>query len=74
MSTDKVICTIDIDVMFRQPRYREGLTTCSHEEADSRVMIHVADPANKSTRTMGSNVVVFAVNALGDLTSSLNEL
>ena len=56
----------------------EGLAPCSHEEADSRVMVHVADAANKynsiTTRTVASNVVVFAVNAFGDMTSSLNEL
>ena len=78
MSTDKVICSIDNDVIIRKPRDMEGLAPCSHEEADSRVMIHVADAANKytsiTTRTVDSNVVVFAVNAFGDLTSSLNEL
>ena len=56
----------------------EGLAPCSHEEADSRVMVHVADAANKynsiTARTVDSNVVVFAVNAFGDLTASLNEL
>ena len=56
----------------------EGLAPCSHEEADSRVMVHVADAANTynsiTTRTVDINVVVFAVNAFGDLTSSLNEL
>ena len=40
----------------------EGLAPCSHEEADSRVMVHVADAANKynsiTTRTVDSNVVV----------------
>ena len=78
MSTDKVICTIDNDVIFRQPRDMEGLAPCSHKEAESRVMVHVADAANKynsiTTRTVDSNVVVFAVNAFGDLTASLNEL
>ena len=63
---------------FRQPRDMEGLAPCSHDEADSRVMVHVADAANKynsiTSRTVDSNVVVFAVNAFGDLTSSLNEL
>ena len=49
MSTDQVICTIDNDVIFRQPRNWEGLAPCSHEEADSRVMVHVADAANKYT-------------------------
>ena len=47
LSTDKVICTIDNDVIFRQPRDMEGLAPCSHEEVDSRVMVHVADAANK---------------------------
>ena len=47
MSTDKVICTIDNDVIFRQPRGMEGLAPCSREEADSRVMVHLANAANK---------------------------
>ena len=55
----------------------EGLASCSHEEADSRVMVHVADADNKynsiTARIVDSNVVVFAVNAFGDLTASLNE-
>ena len=78
MSTDKVICSIVNDVIFRQPRDMEGLAPYSHEETDNRVMVHVADAANKynsiTTRSVDSNVVVFAVNAFGDLTSSLNEL
>ena len=78
MSTDKVICTIDNDVIFRQPRDTEGLAPCPHKESDSRLMVHVADAANKynsiTTRTVDINVVVFAVDAFGDMTSSLNEL
>ena len=78
MSTDNVICTIDNDIIFRQPMDTEGLAPCSHEETDSRVMVHVAGAANKyksiTTCTVDSNVVVFAVNAFGDLTASLNEL
>ena len=42
------------------------------------MMVHVDDAADKynsiTARTVDSNVVVFAVNAFGDLTSSLNEL
>ena len=71
MSTDKVICTIDNYVIFRKPRDMEGLAPCSHEETDSRAMVHVSDAANKynsiTTRTVDSNVVVFAVNAFADL-------
>ena len=78
MSTDKVICTIDNGVIFRQLMDMEGLALCSYEEADNRVIVHVADAANTynsiTTCTVDSNVVVFAVNAFGDLTSSLNEL
>ena len=47
MSTDKAICTIDTDVIFRQPRDVEGLAPCSHDEAESRVMVHVADAASR---------------------------
>ena len=48
MSTDKqVACAIDNCVMFRQPWDREGLAPCSHEEADSGMMVHIADAANK---------------------------
>ena len=42
------------------------------------MVVHVADAANKynsiTARTVDSNVVVFAVNAFGDLPASLNEL
>ena len=42
------------------------------------MIVHVADAANtyhsSTTCSVDSNVVVFAVNAFGDLTSSLNEL
>ena len=42
------------------------------------MMVYVADAANKynsiTIRTLDSNVVVFAVNAFADQTSSLNEL
>ena len=46
MSTDEqLICTLDTDVIFRQPR--EGLAPCSHEETYSVLVVHVADAANK---------------------------
>ena len=77
MSTDKqVICAIDNDAIFRQHMDREGLAPCSHEEADSGMMAHIADAANTYnsilTGTMDSNVVVLAVYAFGELISSLN--
>ena len=79
LSTDKqVICAIDNDAIFRQPMDREVLAPCSHEEADSGMMAHIADAANTYnsivTGTMDSNIVVLAVYAFCELTSSLNQL
>ena len=54
---------------FDIPRDMEGLAPCSHEEADSRVMVHVADAANKYNSITARNS-----NAFGDLTPSLNDL
>ena len=78
ISTDKqVICTLDRDVSCRQPMVKEGLTSCSHEEADSRMMVHVAHAANTYNNILisrvDSDVVVLAVYAFAQLTSSLNE-
>ena len=54
---------------------REGLAHCSHEEAHSGMMAHIADAANTYnsiiTGTLDSNIVVLAVYAFGELTSSL---
>ncbi len=66
MSTDKqVIWVIDNDAIFRQPWDREGLAPCSHAEADSGMMAHIADAANTYnsilTGTMDSNIVVGCV-------------
>ena len=68
ISTDKqVICTLD----------KAGLAPCSHEQADSRMMVHVAHAANTYNniliRTVASDVVVLAVYAFAQLTSSPNE-
>ena len=65
-------------MIFRQPRDRVGLGPCAHEEADSGMMVHVADAANNYDsiliRRVDSNVVVLRVYAFGELTSSLNEV
>ena len=79
ISTDKqVICTLDRDVIYRQPMDNAGLAPCSHEQADSRMMVHVAHAANTYNniliRTVDSDVVVLAVYAFAQLTSSPNEL
>ena len=74
ISPDKqVICTLDRDVICRQPMDKEG--PCSHEEADRRIMVHVAYAANTYNNilihTVNSDVVVLAVYAFAQLTSSL---
>ena len=47
MLTDKqVICTIDNYEFVRQPRDMEGLAHCYHEEADSGMIVQVAEAAN----------------------------
>ena len=66
ISTDKqVISTPDRDVICRQPMDNEGLAPFSHEEADIRMMVHVAHAANTYNtiliRTVDSGVVVLAV-------------
>ena len=44
MSNDKqVICLMDMDVIFRQPRDWEGVAPCSHEAADSGMIVHDVD-------------------------------
>ena len=67
---------MDNDAIFRQPMDGEGLALCSHEEADSGMMAHIADAANTYnsilTGIMDNNIVVLAVYAFGELTSSLN--
>ena len=77
MSTVKqVICAIDNDAIFQQHMDREGLALCSHEEADSGMIAHIADAANTYnsilTGAMDNHIVVLAVYAFGELTSSLN--
>ena len=77
LSTDQqVICAIGNDAICRQPMDWEGLAPCSHEEADSGMMAHIADAANTYnsilTGTMCNNSVALAGYAFGELTSSLN--
>ena len=74
----QVISTLFEDVICRQERNTDGLAPCSHEEADSRIMLHVADAAKNYTsvtiRSVDSDVVVLAVYAFAQLRTSLNEL
>ena len=58
---------------------RQHLEPCSHEEADSRIMLHVADQVRQGhkrilIRTVDSDVVVLAVATAQQLQSNLEEL
>ncbi len=79
MPTDKqIISTLLDDVIYRQERDKEGLAPCSHEEADTRMMVHVADAAKQYNtviiRTVDSDVVVLAVFVFAQLVPSLTAL
>ena len=56
-----------------------SLTPCSHEEADTRVFLHVGDAALKGhrkilIRTVDSDVVVLAIRAFALLEEMIEEL
>ena len=67
-----------LHVVSRHERPVEGLAPCSHEEADTRMMLHVADAAKQYNtvivRTVDSDVVVLAVYVFAQLMTSLNAL
>ena len=79
IQTDKqIISTLLEDVICWQERDTDGLSPCSHEEADTRMMLHVADAAKQYNtviiRTVDSEVVVLAVYMFAKLTPSLTAL
>ena len=56
------------DVFCTQPRDVAGLASCTHEEADTRMLLHVEDDVKQgytkvSVRTVDTDVVVLAVTA-----------
>ena len=81
MHTEKqVISTLFENVICRQERNTDGLAPCSHEEADTCIMLHVADAAKDpeytsvTIRTVDSDVVVLAVYVFEQLRTSLTRL
>ena len=68
--TDKqVISTHHKDVVCTQARDVAGLAPCSHEEADTRMLLYVEDAVRQgyskvSIRTVDTDVVVLAVTEL----------
>ena len=62
----QIVSTHRTDVFCTQPRDVAGLAPCTHEEADTRMLLHVEDAVkqgytNVSVRTVDTDVVVLAV-------------
>jgi len=67
-TTKQVISTHHSNVLCAQPRYVTDLAPCSHEEADTRIMIHLEDAVKQGNtkvtiRTVDTDVVVLAVTS-----------
>lgn len=73
VETEKqIISTNHKDVLCTQTRDVAGLAPCSHEEADTRILLHVQDAVRQgytkvSIRTVDTDVVILAVAAVGHL-------
>ena len=64
----QIVSTHRTDVFCTQPRDVAGLAPCTHEEADTRILLHVEDAVKQgytkvSVRTVDTDVVVLAVTA-----------
>ena len=62
----KLVSTLGTGVCCSPLRETSGLAPCNHEEADSRMMVHLADVVHKGyskikIRTVDTDVVVIAV-------------
>lgn len=64
----EVVTTSGQNVLCNLPRDLTSLAPCNHEEADSRIILHLADAVNQGSkkvllRTVDTDVVVLAVAA-----------
>ena len=62
----EVITTSGVDVLSPSPLETEGLTACNHEEADTRMFIHVKHASARGLkkvliRTVDTDVVILAI-------------
>ena len=76
IQTDKLVFSSLLeDVICRQEKNTEGLSPCSHEDAETLMMVLVVDTATQCNSVSDSDVVVIlAVYVCALLTSSLNAL
>ena len=74
----QVISTLNENGVRHCTRNTEGLAPCTHEEADNRMMLHIADAARQHKAvlicTVDSDVVVLAVYVFQKLQMSLTAL
>ena len=73
----QIISTHNEDVVTKEEEDTSNLAPCNHEEADSRIFVHVFDCAAKGLskiliRTVDTDVVVLAVASLAKV--SLDQL
>ena len=73
----QIISTHNQDVLCTLPRDVTSLAPCTHEEADTRILLHVADAVNEGhdkiqIRTVDTDVLVLAIAAVQEL--SISEL
>ena len=66
--TKQIVTTSGSEVLCIPPQDTSGLAPCDHEEADTRIIVHMADAVNKGykkilIRTVDTEVVVLAVAA-----------
>lgn len=67
-----VIVTEGEDVICKPLRDKSNMAPCNHEEADSRIMVHIADAVSQGchkilVRTVDTDVVVLAVATVQSL-------
>ena len=73
----QIIVTHHKDVLCSQPRNTTGLAPSTHEDADTRMFLHISDAVNHGygrvmVRTVDSDVLVLAIAAVQQL--SIDEL
>ena len=70
ITADKqIVSTYHDGTLCSQPRDTQGLAPCTHEEADTRIMLHLKDIVMEGNskvliKTVNTDVVVLAINAV----------
>jgi hypothetical protein len=73
----QIISTHHADVLCTQTRDTSGLAPCSHEEADTRILLHLEDAVKEgytkvSVRTVDTDVLVLAVTLPPNVSTPLS--